>query len=97
VKTPRSFHTLVVLVCFRGLGSIRSRKSTKNFRLRDRSHFFHDFLHGLGREYALPERRLADIYATDSVSEAAPAPPCYEHFPRTKHAGADKAVRSPEG
>jgi hypothetical protein len=48
VKTPRSFHTLVVLVCFRGLRSIRSRKIAKNFRLRDRSHFFHDFLHSLG-------------------------------------------------
>ena len=47
VKTPRSFHTLVVLVFFRGLRSIRSRKIAKNFRLRDRSHFFHDFLHGL--------------------------------------------------
>ena len=49
VKTPRSFHTLVVLVCFRGLRSIRSRKIAKNFRLRDRSPFFHDFLHSLGR------------------------------------------------
>ena len=49
VKTPRSFHTLVVLVCFRGLRSIRSRKIAKNFRLRDRSDFFHDFLHSLGR------------------------------------------------
>ena len=48
VKTPRSFHTLVVLVCFRGLRSIR-RKIAKNLRLRDRSRFFHDFLHGLGR------------------------------------------------
>ena len=52
VKTPRSFHTLVVLVCFRGLRSIRTRKIAKNFRLRDRSHFFHDFLHGLDPERA---------------------------------------------
>ena len=49
VKTPRSFHMLLVLVCFRGQRSIRSRKIAKNFRLRDRSHFFHDFLHGLGQ------------------------------------------------
>ena len=31
VKTPRSFHTLLVLVCFRGLKSIGSRKIAKNF------------------------------------------------------------------
>ena len=31
VKTPRSFHTLVVLVCFLGLRSIRSRKIAKIF------------------------------------------------------------------
>src|ERR1700722_13409044 len=31
VKTPRSFQTLVVLVCFRGLRSIRSRKIAKIF------------------------------------------------------------------
>jgi hypothetical protein len=37
------------LVCFRALRSIRSRKIAKNFRFRDRSHFFHDFLHALGR------------------------------------------------
>ena len=30
-------------------GPAPSRKIAKNFRLRDRSHFFHDFLHGLGR------------------------------------------------
>ena len=50
MKTPRSFHTLVVLVCFRGLRSIRSRKIANNFRSRDRSHFFDDFLHSLGRK-----------------------------------------------
>ena len=50
VKTPRSFHTLVVLVCFRGLRSIRSRKIAKNFRSRDRLHFFDDFLHSLDPE-----------------------------------------------
>jgi hypothetical protein len=50
VKTPRSFHTPVVLVCFRGLRSIRSEKIAKNLRLRDRSHFFHEFLHGLDPE-----------------------------------------------
>jgi hypothetical protein len=33
VKTPRSFHTLLVLVCFRALRSIGSRKFAKNFRL----------------------------------------------------------------
>jgi hypothetical protein len=33
VKTPRSFTTLRVLVCFRGLRSIESRKIAKNFRL----------------------------------------------------------------
>ena len=33
VKTPRSFHTLLVLVCFRGLRSIGSRKIAKNFSL----------------------------------------------------------------
>jgi hypothetical protein len=51
VKTPRSFHTVVVLVCFRGLRPIRSRKIARNFRLRDRSHFFRDFLHGLGSSW----------------------------------------------
>jgi hypothetical protein len=35
------------LACFRGLRSIRSRKIAKNFRPRDRWHFFGDFSHGL--------------------------------------------------
>jgi hypothetical protein len=55
VKTPGSFHTGLGL--FRGLRSIRSRKDAKNFRVRDRSHFFGDFLHGLGGLQALAERK----------------------------------------
>ena len=62
VKTPRSFHTLLVLACFRGLWSIRSRKNAKKFRLCDRSHFFGDFLHGLGRfePFATPSGMAAN-------------------------------------
>jgi hypothetical protein len=63
VKTRRSFHTMAIWACFRGLRSIRRRKVAKNFRLRDRSHFFADFSHGLFREC------YARVMATDRQIE----------------------------
>jgi hypothetical protein len=47
-------------------GPAPSRKIAKNFRLRDRSHFFHDFLHGLGRIGAFPARVAGSIRRASS-------------------------------
>ena len=52
VKTPRSFYTPLVLVCFRGLRSIGSRKIAKNFVCEIVGIFFDDFLHSLDPKHA---------------------------------------------
>ena len=55
MKTPRSFHTLLVLVCFRGLRSVRSRKIAKK--------------RGVLREFGLELSQDVEIRVWDSTAE----------------------------
>ena len=59
VKTSARFHTSLFRSLLWGLRAFRVEKIEKNLALLDRLQNFAEFLHGLGRDYALRERRLA--------------------------------------